>query len=223
MFLWTGHFANHRTDIGDDYDIQHDTKLTPLPTDKFKAVPSLNRELTDAVSFQYIKRNGWYITCKNRLCHIEPKRRTMNFERQSSFYPLVNLWYDGYTAFESTVKAGFYLRCNQHRLVVDQYDGSEIFKQEASFKTHKIIQGFENGSCNGNISTHSPLTSLHENFRHMNGGDGGRGDMSSLTSSPLLCPCCHGNNTIQSDGGFTLSVNSLYSFNESNSETNFDG
>jgi len=77
MFIWTGHFADRPH--GDDHDVQHNTKLTPLPTDKFKAVSSLNRELNDAVSFQYIKRNGWYITCKNRACHIEPKKRTMTF------------------------------------------------------------------------------------------------------------------------------------------------
>ena len=87
-----------------------------------------------------------------------------------------------------------------------------------------IFPGFENGSCNGNVSTHhSPRTSLQEDFNHMNGDRGGGGGDMSLTSSPLICPCCHGNNTIQSDGGFTLSVNSLYSFDESNSETNFDG
>ena len=79
MFLWTGHFDHEKGENTSEHCIQHGTKLTPLPTDKFKAVPSLNRELSDAVSFQYIKRNGWYITCKNRLCHIEPKRRTMTF------------------------------------------------------------------------------------------------------------------------------------------------
>ena len=79
MFLWTGHFDHEKGENANEHCIQHGTKLTPLPSDKFKAVPSLNRELSDAVSFQYIKRNGWYITCKNRLCHIEPKRRTMAF------------------------------------------------------------------------------------------------------------------------------------------------
>ena len=82
MFLWTGHFDHEKGESAEEHCIQHETKLTPLPTDKFKAVPSLNRELSDAVSFKYIKRNGWYITCKNRLCHIEPKRRTMTFGRK---------------------------------------------------------------------------------------------------------------------------------------------
>ena len=60
-------------------------------------------------------------------------------ERQSSFLPLLNLWHDGYTVFESTTKSGFYLRAVQRRLVMEQYDGTEKFKQEASFKTHKTI------------------------------------------------------------------------------------
>ena len=60
-------------------------------------------------------------------------------ERQSSFFPLLNLWCDGYTVFESTTKSGFYLRAVQRRLVMEQYDGTEKFKQEASFKTHKTI------------------------------------------------------------------------------------
>ena len=62
-------------------------------------------------------------------------------ERQSSFFPLLNLWYDGYTVFESTTKSGFYLKAVQRRLVMEQYDGTEKFKQEASFKTHRTVTG----------------------------------------------------------------------------------
>ncbi|XP_047124677.1 uncharacterized protein LOC105846593 isoform X4 [Hydra vulgaris] len=59
-------------------------------------------------------------------------------ERQSSFYPLHNLWFDGFTAFESTIKAGFYLRLSKfNKFFLDKYDCSETFKQEASFCVQK--------------------------------------------------------------------------------------
>lgn len=73
MFVWTGHFSGghvHRNPI----------KLTPIPTDRFKVVPALNRKLKKhAVSFEYVKKNGWFVTCKDGFCYIVPKRNTENF------------------------------------------------------------------------------------------------------------------------------------------------
>lgn len=79
---------------------------------------------------------AFFIVVSFSVCIFSPQ-----IERQSSFFPLLNLWYDGYTVFESTTKSGFYLRAVQRRLVMEQYDGTEKFKQEASFKTHKTITG----------------------------------------------------------------------------------
>ena len=55
-------------------------------------------------------------------------------EKDCSFFPLVNLWYPDYVTFESVQKAAHYLRMKDGRLVLDHYDGSVDFKEEASFK-----------------------------------------------------------------------------------------
>lgn len=136
MFLWTGHFAQVE-EPNNKRPVINVSKLTPLASDKFKAVNALDRELSDAVSFQYPKRNGWFLTCKNDTCFIEPKKRTISFERQSSFFPLINFWYEGYTVFESTVKAGWYIRRTRTNLKLEKYDGTEDFKKDASFKVNK--------------------------------------------------------------------------------------
>lgn len=78
MFLWTGHFAQVE-EPNNKRPVINVSKLTPLASDKFKAVNALDRELSDAVSFQYPKRNGWFLTCKNDTCFIEPKKRTISF------------------------------------------------------------------------------------------------------------------------------------------------
>ncbi len=52
---------------------------------------------------------------------------------ECSFYPMVDLWFQGYVAFESVEKAAHYLRLKNGHLVLDHYVGSDTFKQEASF------------------------------------------------------------------------------------------
>ena len=79
MFLWTGHFA-HRPDEKNKGRIE--SKLTPLPSDRFKAVPALDKELADGVSFQYPKKKGWFLTVKNNNCMIEPKRRSTTYGKR---------------------------------------------------------------------------------------------------------------------------------------------
>ena len=65
----------------------------------------------------------------------------LSTERKSSFIPLRDLWFNGYTVFESVVKAGWYLRNKENRLILDHYDGTADFKQESSFKVGKIRPG----------------------------------------------------------------------------------
>ena len=65
----------------------------------------------------------------------------ISLERKSSFFPLQDLWFDGYTVFESVVKAGWYIRNKNNKLLLDHYDGTANFKEESSFKVGKIRPG----------------------------------------------------------------------------------
>ncbi len=58
-------------------------------------------------------------------------------EKDCSFYPLINLWFPDYVAFESVTRAAYYLRMKDGRMVLDHYDGTLDFKEEASFKLTK--------------------------------------------------------------------------------------
>lgn len=48
-----------------------------------------------------------------------------------------NLWYDGFVSFESTIISGHYIRLQGNDLILGRYDGSEMFKEECSFKMTK--------------------------------------------------------------------------------------
>ncbi|XP_047124675.1 uncharacterized protein LOC105846593 isoform X1 [Hydra vulgaris] len=137
MFSWLNHFVEKEKTHRKTF-IDMSNRLSPILSDKFKPVVSLDSSLSEAISLEYVQKPGWYLTCKNRVCYIEKKKNTRNYERQSSFYPLHNLWFDGFTAFESTIKAGFYLRLSKfNKFFLDKYDCSETFKQEASFCVQK--------------------------------------------------------------------------------------
>ena len=60
-------------------------------------------------------------------------------EKDCSFFQLLDLWFPNFVAFESVEKAGYYLRMKNGRLVLQHYDGTREFKEEASFKMESKI------------------------------------------------------------------------------------
>jgi len=58
-----------------------------------------------------------------------------------SFIPSINLWYDGFCAFESVREASRYLLCVDGRFYFKKYDGTQEFKKDASFLFSKLVQG----------------------------------------------------------------------------------
>eukprot|EP00794_Sanderia_malayensis_P004669 gene4669-5278_t len=116
-------------------------RLRPLAADRFKLVSCLDAgENSDAVSFEYRKRPGWFIRARDRDCFMEKRTKEVKYEKDCSFYPLVNLWFPDFVAFESVSKAAHYLRMKDGRMILDHYDGTARFKEEASFKLNKLHQ-----------------------------------------------------------------------------------
>jgi len=60
-------------------------------------------------------------------------------EKELCFYPRYDKYFDGYTAYESLTFPNRYIRHRGFKLRVDTADGSDLFKNDASWKT-KVIE-----------------------------------------------------------------------------------
>jgi hypothetical protein len=57
------------------------------------------------------------------------------FNKEATFVPLPDMWFTGFFAFESVAKPSYFIRLtDDEELVLDRYDGTSEFKQEASFQ-----------------------------------------------------------------------------------------
>jgi len=108
-------------------------KLRPLEKDKFKTVHSLYKTSEEAVSFEFVRKPGWFIRSLNTELVIERHSKNAEYLKDSSFFPLYDLWFPDFVSFESVQKAGYYLRMKDGRLYLHHYDGTREFKEEASF------------------------------------------------------------------------------------------
>ncbi|XP_065061984.1 uncharacterized protein LOC135688867 isoform X2 [Rhopilema esculentum] len=109
-------------------------KIHYICGEKFKVVRPLARDMFDAVSFTVIGKTSWFLRVRGQYCFLEPKKQSRQFEKDCSFFPLVNLWFPEFVSFESVQKSAHYLRMKDGRLILDHYDGTTDFKEEASFK-----------------------------------------------------------------------------------------
>ena len=71
---------------------------------------------------------------------------------------MIDLWYPGYVAFESTEKAAYYLRQKGGHLILDRYDATNDFKEDASFLLRK--KNSDGKSVAGNVLEPFALTSF---------------------------------------------------------------
>ncbi|XP_065061986.1 otogelin-like protein isoform X2 [Rhopilema esculentum] len=106
--------------------------LLPEGQDIFRITQGLDKNNEESVSFQF-RRSHWYLRAKRGQCIIEPRRSTKHFEKECTFFPMTDLWFHGFVSFESTEKAAHYLRLRDGHLYVDRYNGTQAFKEEASF------------------------------------------------------------------------------------------
>ena len=59
-------------------------------------------------------------------------------DKDSTFVPLPDMWFPGFFAFESVSKPSYFVRLNQtEELILDRYDGTTTFKEDASFMLKK--------------------------------------------------------------------------------------
>ncbi|XP_066928455.1 uncharacterized protein [Clytia hemisphaerica] len=126
------------------------------PHCKFKlVVQTVKPELT--VCFMLAETPGYALTCnKTEDVYAEKVINDIKFWERCSFIPSVNLWYDGYCAFESVRESSRYLLFVDGKFYFKKYDGTERFKKDASFLFTKQVNIFSPRRSQSNIIPPDP-------------------------------------------------------------------
>ena len=54
-------------------------------------------------------------------------------EKESTFVPLEDMWFEGYFAFESLLDPAHYIRRRGEQLIIQKYENWHFFKEDCSF------------------------------------------------------------------------------------------
>ncbi|XP_013402026.1 uncharacterized protein LOC106167718 [Lingula anatina] len=106
----------------------------------FRIVPGLSGQ-PDTVSFNSVDYPSSYLRHHGFLVSLESSKNPRNghmFVKDATFYPRPDKFLQGYTAYESVNYPGHFIRHAGHRLEIRRYDGSLLFKRDASFKVEPI-------------------------------------------------------------------------------------
>ena len=99
-------------------------------------VPGLTGQ-EGTVSFESVDNPGYYLRHYGFLIYLEPKNGGRNpaiFDDDATFSIRPSQFYDCYFSFESVNYPGRFIRHQGFRLKISVNDGSELFKNDASFK-----------------------------------------------------------------------------------------
>lgn len=92
----------------------------------------------DGISFECIDKIGFFLRAKGKSLTPEREGSDSYFNKDSTFVPLPDMWFAGFFAFESVGKPSYFVRLNQtEELILDRYDGTTTFKEDASFMLKK--------------------------------------------------------------------------------------
>ncbi|XP_013419451.1 uncharacterized protein LOC106180106 [Lingula anatina] len=109
----------------------------------FRIVPGLSgkKDGKKTVSFMSLEHPCSYLRHYNYFLNLESSKNPRNaniFDEDATFVPRPNLFFQGYTAFESVNFPNHFIRHAGYRLQIRPNDGSLLFKRDASFKPEKI-------------------------------------------------------------------------------------
>jgi len=92
----------------------------------------------DGISFECIDKVGFFLRAKGKALTPEREGSDSYFNKDSTFVPLPDMWFPGFFAFESVSKPSYFVRLSQtEELLLDRYDGTSTFKEDASFMLKK--------------------------------------------------------------------------------------
>jgi hypothetical protein len=86
------------------------------------------------VSFQSIADSNKYLRHSEYLLVESPNDNTASFSKAATFYNRMDKYFSGYDAYESVNYPNFFIRHSGFRLRIAEDDGSDLFKNDASYK-----------------------------------------------------------------------------------------
>ncbi|XP_065666635.1 uncharacterized protein LOC105849873 [Hydra vulgaris] len=87
----------------------------------------------DGISFEVIGKQGTYLRVKDNLLIPDNDTADPYFNKDTTFVPLRNMWFKNFFSFESASKPSHFIRAVENEIMIDKYDGTTNFKEEASF------------------------------------------------------------------------------------------
>ncbi|CAK8691440.1 unnamed protein product [Clavelina lepadiformis] len=96
-----------------------------------------------SVSFQSVDNQNFYLRHRGYLLYLDQYESADLYKNDASFMPRKNLFYPGYTVYESENFPNYYIRHQNYRLRISQEDNSELLHKDASFITTEDAVGSE--------------------------------------------------------------------------------
>ena len=108
--------------------------LKSVKVQRFRMVEAKTGQ-PDGLSFEVVNRPGYYLLVKGSDLMISNDVMNRDFKKACTYLPLESMWFTSFFAFESVIKPSNYIRLtSDEELELQPFDGTELFKQEASFQ-----------------------------------------------------------------------------------------
>ena len=105
--------------------------------------PGLNG-VSGSISFESVLRPGYYIVNKNGMIDVDSLSNSgfneMVYNNECSWYARKNLYFNGFTSFESTTRPGLFIRHSNRKLQTSTI-GTQADRNDASFLMNDAFTG----------------------------------------------------------------------------------
>ena len=105
--------------------------------------PGLNG-VPGSISFESVLRPGYYIVNKNGMIDVDSLSNSgfneVNYNNECSWYARKNLYFNGFTSFESTTRPGIFIR-HSNRKLQSTTIGTQSDRNDASFLMNDAFTG----------------------------------------------------------------------------------
>ena len=114
--------------------ISFPTKNKKKPRQKYRIVEAKTGQ-RDGLSFEVVGKQGSFLRAKGSILIPDKDTSDTYFNKDCTYVPLPDMWFSSFFAFESVSKPSYFIRLTSHEeLVLEKYDGTTDFKEEASFQ-----------------------------------------------------------------------------------------